>query len=199
MKSILRVIVAWLGIVNLACAGWSEFVVLTDESEEKHKPIFPWIYKLKDDPDMLVVAIPFTNLARKFWLVTADRKLTDKELKFREMIWRVSSRNPEWTQWKPEAKIPKYVQSIAPLVVETHPDLPRIGPGMVYAYVHRDAIDRTYVYLDYPPIVFDGGYYYCYRLSAFTFLEEAEGKRRIKAHKESMGLTKGPVQPRSKE
>ena len=86
MKSLACVVVVWAGTLHLLLAGWSEFVVLTDESEDKHRPIFPWIYKLADDPDMLVVAIPFTNLSRKFWLVTADRRLTDKELKFREMI-----------------------------------------------------------------------------------------------------------------
>ncbi len=138
-------------------ASWSGFAVITPESEQKYN-VHIKISKVDNQPNALKISIPVFNPQKHSWLIICKNKLTQKQLDFRNYIWfsNVDSRS---IVLKARLRMKENLL---------------YGSGglakdkFIEIILDKDIMDRSYIYIDFPSVVKDGGYYYTIDLSKYS-------------------------------
>ena len=145
---------------STAHARFSEFVLVTPgvENPERYKAYIstnPVITIVETNTNTFTVTIPLkdTKQHQQYWVIRCKSAVAKEKMDFRQFVWGVDKRSDieksEIIRLKPDQKA-------------------------VTLQVAADAIHRTYIYRDYPTMVMDGGFYYCFDLPAYYKKQEAE-------------------------
>jgi hypothetical protein len=94
---------------------------------------------------------------RRFWLVRSKTPLKGGQLNFRKQIWNQISKveHPE-------------------RITVTELPMPAKGETTLSVTISASEVQNTYLYCDYPQMVMDGGYYYCFDLPGYYKRKHAE-------------------------
>lgn len=160
------VIVIMLILTNIAIAAFSSFVVITPENEAKH-PFLIQPQPVENQADLTRIrVIGPVDGHKKVWLILCKQSLRPASQNFRSTIWEDREDSKEivsLSQLKPGLII-----------------LPESGNQQL-AYVEvvlsSDEMRRSYLYIDHPSEVHDGGYYYSIDLA--YYLKGPLGKKSL--------------------
>ena len=115
----------------------------------------PVVTIAQSDTNTLTITIPIkgTRQHQQYWLIRCKSPLRKGQMNFRNYVWGIDKRSDieksEGIQIKP-------------------------GQESLSYQVPAEAIGRTYLYRDYPKLVVDGGYYYCFDLPGYYKKHQAE-------------------------
>ena len=149
---------------NIAFAIFSEFVVITPNNEAQHSFLIQ-AQPLKNKPGFTRVKVigPIHN-HMGVWLIECKQSLLPESQNFRMTIWGYKQFNDD-------------IIKITPLTPD-QTTLPGKG-SQKYPYVEvvlsNKVMQRSYLYIDFPREVKDGGYYYSIDLP--YYLEGPKGKK----------------------
>ena len=143
-----------------ALAVFSEFVHITPERRDDYGLEVCVSSDAKDINSVLIrVRIPKDG-HKVAWLITSTSHLDPEEQKFLNNIWK-----------DPEGKSPSSDSPIVKLSLIEHTDG---DPENVQIERPRGEMSNSYVYVDFPNVVFDGGYFYSVDLDAFSEIDDSE-------------------------
>ena len=140
-------------------AAFSAFARITPETQAGHN--------IKTDieiinTDACIVRVESENLCRgkqSAWLITSGKPIPPEKQNFRNFIW------SEETGDSPTLKIAK----LPCKRTERH----NTPAGYIEVTLKRANLKKTYIYIDYPQMIFDGGYYYC--IDLWTYCKGSMG------------------------
>ena len=149
---------------NTAFAAFSAFVVITPDNEAEY-PFLIRAQPLENQPGYTrVKVIGPVDGSKKAWLIECKQSLLSESQNFRMTIWGYEQFNDD-------------VIKITPLK-PGQTTLPGKG-SQTYPYVEvvlsNKVMQRSYLYIDFPREVRDGGYYYSIDLP--YYLEGPRGKK----------------------
>jgi hypothetical protein len=156
-------LVFFLTLANSSFASWSQYAYVTPETEFKYKlnvHVEPanskrtaYLIRLE------AVAFP----SKQAWLIVTPKPLSSSEQNQRSRFWadKLNTEN---------------VESIVPLRPTGIPIFPQSNEKKSEKFydvvIPADEIDRTYIYIDFPALVYDGGYFYSIDLSTYLKTDE---------------------------
>jgi hypothetical protein len=161
---------AILLLISLPCLGFSaRFVLMTPETKDQAE-YQPWLYYAFKAPETVIVAVPYHKGDKQYWLVRANRILSDDELNLRTIIHSQNSR-----------ALPDHIESVSKLAPYDPTEASGDGEaiGIIYVRIRRDALKNYYVVHDFPVGVDDGGDYRTYKLAAYRVDSFGAGQDRI--------------------
>ncbi len=177
-------------LASTAHGRFSEFVLVTPgfENPERYTAYIstnPVLTIVASDNNTVTVTIPLkdTKQHQEYWVIRSKTPIEKGKLDFRQYVWE-HKRYTEWVQrieqderLTPEAR--SELINNHPLKnrndVETIESLSVSKEAQDIVFnIPESEIDRTYVYRDYPGMVVDGGYYYCFDLPAYYKKQMAE-------------------------
>ena len=191
MKKIVMSIILFALIYCAAYASFSQFVRVAPGIEKEH-PSMPYsinttpVLKISSiDQGTLLLKIPFLGTrqtSQKYWKIVCTSPLKENQLNFRDYVWEYEDRKG-WIQMiKDHEKLSKAAK--AELIkkhgaLKSRSDVEEIellnkGNSNIAIKIPKSEIERTYIYRDYPSMVMDGGYYYCFDLPAYYKQLQAE-------------------------
>ena len=153
----------------------------------------PWLYHAFKAPETVIVAVPYHKGDKQYWLVRANRILSDDELNLRTIIHSQNTR-----------ALPDHIESVSKLAPYDPTEASGDGEaiGIIYVRIRRDAIKNYYVVHDFPEGVDDGGDYRTYKLSSYAIDSFELGQDRIseylKSHRENQEGVEEPT-PKSED
>ncbi|OVE73562.1 hypothetical protein BVX94_03620 [bacterium B17] len=147
-------------LASTAHARFSEFVLVTPgfENPRRYKAYIstnPVLTIVESNTNTFTVTIPLkdTKQHQQYWVIRCKTAIDKEKMDFRQFVWGVDKRSDieksEVIRLKPDQKSATLKIAI-------------------------DAMNRTYIYRDYPTMVRDGGYYYCFDLPAYYKKQQAE-------------------------
>ena len=159
-------IIIMLLATNIAIAAFSSFVVITPENEAKY-PFLIQPQPVENQADLIRIRVIWpVDGHKKVWLIMCKQSLRPANQNFRSTIWEDKENSKEivsLSQLKPGLII-----------------LPESG-NQQFAYVEvvlsSDEMRRSYLYIDHPSEVHDGGYYYSIDLA--YYLKGPLGKKSL--------------------
>ena len=169
MKS--KLLLVGLFLVTLPCSAYSaRFVLMTPETKDQ-SDFQPWLYHAFKAPETVIVAVPYHKGDKKYWLVRANRTLSEDELNMRTIIHDSHNSRP----------LPDHIESVSKLSPYGSTDASSVGEaiGLIYVRIRRDALKNYYVVHDFPDGVDDGGDYRTYKLAAYAIDSYDLGQDRI--------------------
>lgn len=140
---------------SAAQAVFSAFVVITPENEKEHG-IHVRVSPLGEGDGKYILTVPVVTDFQKTWLVLSRDRLNGRDQNLREFIWSSGKKGDpgivDLTELHPDAKYPETADS-----------------NIRYAEIllDKEIVDRSYVYIDYPGAIFDGGFYYSIDLGSY--------------------------------
>ena len=180
-------------LISLPCLAYSErFVLMTPETKDQAE-FQPWLYHAFKAPDTVIVAVPYHKGDKQYWLVRANRILSDDELNLRTIIHSQSTRS-----------LPDHIESVSKLAPYNQTEVSAVNEtiGIIYFRIRRAALKNYYVVHDFPEGVDDGGDYRTYKLSAYAVDSFELGQNRIseylKLHRENQEGV-GEPKPKSED
>ena len=139
-----------------AFAIFSAFEIINPSTQIKHN-ISVEITEKKENKLYYDIKITKVGGHKHAWLIESTKQLQPDDLEFREYIW----------SGKDDNNHVKSIRKIEVLEGELVPD--KKQPKLyLKVSIPKEKIDRSYIYLDFPSIVFDGGYYYAIDLSSYV-------------------------------
>jgi len=151
---------------NIALASFSAFVVITPANETRH-PFLIQAQPVENQTNLTRIrVIGPVDGHKKVWLIVCKQTLLPSSQNFRSIIWDEREKNKGIVK----------ISQLKPGQIT----LPETGDQQ-YAYVEvalsNDEMGRSYLYIDYPSEVYDGGYYYSIDLA--YYLEGSLGKKSL--------------------
>jgi hypothetical protein len=154
MKSLIchfAIAVAYLTVASPdAGASWSEFADVNSLNESKYG-IKVEVAARKNQQHIYRIKAPVVGGHKRCWLIVCKKKLGAKQQNFRDYIWTGESK-----------------QSDVLLKAQLTPEK---GTDVQFS-LHKDLVSRSYVYIDFPRLVLDGGYYYAIDLASYLKKDE---------------------------
>jgi len=153
------VVVGMLAFLSIksAHATFSEFARITPETEERHN-IYVQILPVEGQQDKYKIMPPKAPDWLSAYLIICKEKVPPQKQNFREYIW---------SGWQGRAD----VLSLAPLLPPGQYWPANLGyvipPKPAEVILDKSLITRSYLYIDFPHNVSDGGYYYCIDLATY--------------------------------
>lgn len=141
--------------LNAAQAVFSQFVVITPENETEYG-IEVRVSPLGDGTRRYILTVPVVRDFKQTWFVMSRSRLQGRNRNLRDFIWSGGKEGDPGivavTELHPDGKYPETA-----------------GSKIRYAEIllHEGVADRSYVYIDYPGTVFDGGFYFLVDLGAY--------------------------------
>jgi hypothetical protein len=138
-----------------AFAVFSAFEVVKPGTEHE-KTLDVKVTHTKNMESCIVQLLPFGYDQKQAWLVVASRPLSEKEQELRRYIWG-------------ESPMPASIE----LIVKLSPtkfapvDRKNAKDSRYVVTLKSELAPRSYVYIDFPQIVLDGGYYYSLPLGVY--------------------------------
>jgi hypothetical protein len=152
---VLCIVLSLLMQIKVAMAIFSELVVITPQNETEH-PFDIQVVAIENRPGdhRIRVAGPVDD-DQKTWLIRCQRSLLPEKQNFRQAIWQGGTGNRDVVQ-----------------IMRLTPQYPADKAGMekqVYVEVvlSDDVMKRSYLYVDFPQNVDDGGYHYSIDLAYY--------------------------------
>lgn len=152
---VLCTVLSLLMQIKVAMAIFSELVVITPQNETEH-PFEIQVQAVENRPGhhRIRVTGPVDDDQRA-WLILCRRSLHPEKQNFRQAIWQGGTGNMDVVQ-----------------ITRLKPQYPPDKSGVYkQAYVEvvlsDDAMKRSYLYVDFPQNVDDGGYYYSIDLAYY--------------------------------
>jgi hypothetical protein len=171
MKSLIchfAIAVAYLTVASPdAGASWSEFADVNSLNESKYG-IKVEVAARKNQQHIYRIKAPMVGGHKRCWLIVCKKKLAPKQQNFRNYIWTGESKKSDVllkAQLTPEKG--------TDVQFSLHKDL--FAPpkeSYIEFTLHKDLVSRSYVYIDFPRLVFDGGYYYAIDLASYLKKDE---------------------------
>lgn len=135
------VISLWLVLmVPQASAAWSAFASVNRDNESE--------YDIRVDVSSdeyqryhYHITVPMVGEQKQCWLILTKSSLTAAQQEFRDYIWASPSGRTD-------------ILLVTPLTPSPSHD--------VQFTIHQEFLAQSYVYIDFPQLVFDGGYYLIY-------------------------------------
>jgi len=172
MKRLTLIIVgigAWVSLAGQGVyAQGSEFARITPETEQEHG-VHVVILPVQGQNNTFKVIPPVPGEGRNCYLISCREKVPPEKQDFRDYVWSMNSaqRFPPPGRWS-------HIFSITPL------------PSKPAAIIlDRFLLQRSYIYLDVPPEIGDGGLYYCVDLPAYPLPED---RRMVVRYSPAIGL-----------
>ncbi|PCK04827.1 MAG: hypothetical protein COA42_18785 [Alteromonadaceae bacterium] len=141
---------------NYAQASWSKFALVTPESETVFG-LKVLMSPIENKPGTYTIKLKAVGYNHKHaWLIISQKKLSPSEQQLREYIWQGS-------------KTKQDILVKAKLMPTGIGGLAEKEEVEKFYVVELDSklIERSYIYIDFPSLVFDGGYYYSIALGAY--------------------------------
>jgi len=143
-------------------AAFSDFVRITPETEAWFH-LYVQILPVEGQDDRCKIIPPSVSPHRSIYLIVCRAPVPPEKQNFRGHIW---SQGESRTDVLIAAPLLPYGQY-------AYPDLQRVvRPMPNHIILDRLSLERSYLYIDYPTLVLDGGYYYCVDLSTYPLPEE---------------------------
>jgi predicted GH43/DUF377 family glycosyl hydrolase len=162
------IVMGFLGIISLqeAYGTFSEFARIAPETEGRYG-VFLQILPVQGQDGKCKIIPPKVYQGMSTYLIVCREKIPPKEQNFRWYIWqRDWYRDRDWPD----------ILSVAPLLpygLDKYPNSPYVvSPMPNHVILDRSLLERSYLYIDYPTEVSDGGYFYCIDLSTYPLPEE---------------------------
>jgi len=155
MKKIIMAVCLFL-FIEQADARFSRFVSVTPESEHQFD-IKVLMEPVHNNPNK--ISIKFNGVksgSKVVWLIVASSQISMEEQNFRTFIWSKPKSNRDIlikAQLSPSSKMGSRQKNITEKYYELEID--------------SKLINQSYVYIDFPTAVRDGGYYYTIDLAAY--------------------------------
>lgn len=154
MKTLIALILVLVAVQ--AHAAWSAFAHVTPETEKQYELVVDMtpIQNEKGSFRIKFSAVGYDH--KQAWLIIASDKLTEKEQELRGYIWE-------------SIKPPKQILVKAKLSPHGIGALSSKRDKPIYYEVElsSEMIERAYIYIDFPSMVLDGGYYYSIDLPTY--------------------------------
>ena len=131
-------------------ASWSRFAHVTPETQKEYKLDIEFSPIANRENIYRVRFNAISSKHKQAWLIIAADPLTKEEQKLRNYIWKTIS---------PEKHI--LVKALLKLVKNNN------SPPYYEVELNSEILKRSYIYIDFPFRVADGGYYYSIDLSSF--------------------------------
>ena len=177
-------------LTSTAHAQFSKFVLVTPglEKAEHYRGYIstnPVLTITQSSTNTFTVTIPLkdTKQHQQYWVIRCKTPIEKGKMDFRQYVWE-HKRYKRWvqrveqdTRLTPESRYD---------LIKNHPMKSRNDVETIeYLNVSKEdkdivleipgsEIDRTYVYRDYPMMVMDGGYYFCFDLPDYYKKHQAE-------------------------
>jgi len=192
MRSTLRFASVMLFLVTTTAFGgpFSQFVSITPDTPDHLTRIKPRITLNPFKEDSVTVTVPLIPGHRKYWLIVCKEPVSAEKQNFRKMLqtMRGSSRTfgREFVEHREEVLL------IAPLTMDEIPEAPdkTEDEDILAAAIARfraaasadifeddnsitielalEMAKRSYIYVDYPFMLFDGGYYWAVDIPSYV-------------------------------
>lgn len=144
MNKLLSIILL-LGCAQVSHGRFSKFAHVTPSTEKEYKLS---LSITKKNNDLYTVKFPWEKQSKQCWLIVfEDSEAFQKNLDFRQVIWNRGK------------IIPKGISRITPLQ-ETQ-------DGYIEVDIKKEEIPHSYISIDFPTNVMDGGYYYTIDLPSY--------------------------------
>jgi hypothetical protein len=155
MKSVVFVLIAIISLQSHA--GFSMFLnVEPDTPYELDEGIESMRVEKMEDGSFLVKVPEF--LFKHIWLITCNWELKDDQKELRDDIWKSN---------KDDRVLDVTAKQGDNSAQTCTKDVMSAEDGFVDVILSDDFMSRSYIYIDYPNPVFDGGYYYSIDLPAY--------------------------------
>lgn len=138
-----------------AIAVFSAFEVIKPGSEHE-KTLDVKVAHTKNTESCIVQFLPYGYDQKQAWLVVSTKPLSENEQELRRYIWG-------------ESPMPASIELIAklsPTTVEPGNEVSAKESRYVVT-LKSELASRSYIYIDFPQMVFDGGYYYSIPLGSY--------------------------------
>ena len=142
--------------VETSLGQFSVFKRITPETEEKHG-VNVQILPAAGRRDCYRVIVSGAEPRKRTFLIVCDKPLPPEQQDFRAYVWA-------------QRPLREEIVTIAPLL--TRDSGVRGRSECAEIVLATPVFDRSYIYIDYPHLVFDGGFYYCIDLSSYPLPEE---------------------------
>lgn len=153
MKIIISALLIFL--MNQAFASWSGFAAVTPESKSKYNiDLKTTISPKSENCTVTMQALAYPS--KHAWLILTSKQLSEKEQELREFIWNGSL--------EPSSLVKKIKLSPGGADKNGEENI----KNLYYEFTISEVESKgAYVYIDFPDLVFDGGYYYSIDVGAF--------------------------------
>jgi hypothetical protein len=138
-----------------ANAAFSAYVNVTPETQVDHVKAL----RIEEQPEgKFLIRVPEDGSLKHVWLIICKTELGESEKNFREYIWSIGDgrRSVEVL-----AKLGRGIEYPGPGVEE------RDKNRYIELILAREIMARAYIYIDFPQMVLDGGFYYSIDLPEF--------------------------------
>ncbi len=143
-------------------AAFSAFARITPETEAWHH-LYTQILPVEGQDDKCKIMPPSVPPWRSIYLIVCNAPVPPEEQSFRSHIWSQGESRTDVLMTVPLLPYGQYAL----------PDLQRVIPPIPnHIILDRSLLERSYLYIDYPKAVLDGGFYYCVDLSTYPLPEE---------------------------
>lgn len=162
MKIILLILVS-LTLSAHTFASWSRFAYVTPKTEKDYE-LSVYITPTNQFKTTYLIRLPAVSYpSKQAWLIVTPTSISPTEQNQRERFW-----SKELNTENVEAIIPLRPKGI-PIFQKTD----NSNKEKFYEVViPADQIDRTYIYIDFPTPVYDGGYYYSIDIGTYITTTE---------------------------
>ena len=164
LSGLLAIPLLALGFSRPAFGAFSEFVVLTPKNDLYHGfriQTFP--VPSQADHTRVRVTWPLDEY-QQMWLVECKKSLPTEQQNFRPLVWGETDEDGVVVSIKPMER-----QSVAGAETE------RVQYAYVEIALPNEQLTRSYLYIDFPQPLNDGGYYYSIELA--YYLDGPLGKK----------------------
>ncbi len=148
-------LVLLLLLSNQGLAAWSRFAIVTPENQSKyHVKVEASLSKQNGSCTVKLNTLEYPS--KHAWLILTSKKLSNQEQALRGYIWG-------------EDKAPSSLILKAKLNPAGRELITSENNDEAYykLTISKEVFPNAYIYIDFPAVVFDGGYYYSINLGAY--------------------------------
>jgi hypothetical protein len=175
---------------STAHGRFSKFALVTPgfETPERYKAYIstnPVLTIAESNTNTVTVTIPLkdTKQHQQYWLIRCKTPIEKGKMDFRQYVWE-HKRYKQWVQRIEQDE--RLTPEARSELIKNHPlksrndveTIESLNVGKedtdIVLAIPESEIDRTYVYRDYPSMIVDGGYYYCFDIPAYYKKQKAE-------------------------
>lgn len=155
--------VFFLTLANSSFASWSRYAYVTPETEAEYELNVQIERADSKNKTYLIRLDAIAFPSKQAWLIVTPKPLSASEQNQRSRFWgdKLNTEN---------------VESIVPLRLTGIPIFPQsndIKSDLFYEIVISESqMHRTYIYIDFPTPVADGGYFYSIDLGSYVSVDE---------------------------
>jgi hypothetical protein len=141
-----------------AFARFSQFVCISPDNADPQNRIQPVITFSSSTQDHVTIQVPIIEGSRQYWLIVCKEPLIAEKQNFRKMVQQTAEKRED-------------VVLVAPLTadrgVPTEAGITTNGTSITIQ-MSLELAGRAYIYVDYPHIVMDGGYFWAIDIPRFV-------------------------------